>query len=401
LTKESKLKASCPKPKAPYASREEMASSSRALSESPRRGRPSAADSTCEAALHCSQPEALSEESSCQFSTRARPRSRWHVHHSNEGDLTVLRLVFPYLQSLSVLFSARAVCQGWGKVGCDPESVVTVVDVPHPKSVERCTRLKSVKLTGFQMAADRVQDLCGSLTGKSLLEELDLCGLDLSASCTSALLAAALRSCPILQSLRLDQCCLTGAHGAFESQGAIAIFDVLRRRCGAPLRALQLSRNNLTANANSFAVTDALALLIRESASLTTLHLDSCSLTAAGAGPVLEALAAHKSIRDLNLANNTAGSVAVAGSAKLLCVNGGVLQQLRIGGNGLRSHQVQELAHNISKDGMLKILSVGSKDIQLCRLEDIDAMQLQILRHDSSNVAVLDVLMPKRSKSFS
>ena len=66
-----------------------------------------------------------------------------------------------------------------------------------------------------------------------------------------------------------------------------------------------------------------------------------------------KALAAHKSIRDLNLANNTAGSVAVAGSAKLLCVNGGVLQQLRIGGNGLRSHQVGALIIPIHQVGAL------------------------------------------------
>lgn len=310
----------------------------------------------------------------------------------------MLRLVFTYLHTLSVLFSARTVCQAWGKVGCDPASVVTVVDVPHLKAVERCNGLKSIKLGGgFRMPADGVQNLCGALTGKSFLEELDLCGLDLSASCTSALLAAALRSCPALQSLSLAQCCLTGAQGTFEAQGAIAIFDVLRRRCGAPLRVLQLCRNNLTANANSFAVTDALALLVRESASLSTLHLESCSLTAAGAGPILEALAAHKSVRDLNLANNTAGSMACAGSVKLLCAHGGMLQQLRIGGNGLRSHQVQELARDISNDTMFETLSVGSKDIQLRRLVDAGAMQLQVLRHDSLNAAVLDVLIPERS----
>ena len=205
-------------------------------------------------------------------------------------------------------------------------------------------------------------------------QELDLCGLDLSASCTSALLAAALRSCPILQVLlgpflavyhadanhpcsnfvlsfapwlraelhgagspsgwtsvaslgpmvpsslkgqsqssmccegdvaRLCELCScpgnSCTHGTHQGvhQGKLHLLEqgrllsILSQIC---VHCIQLEthstvlhcRNNLTANANSFAVTDVLALLIRESASLTTLHLDSCSLTAAGAGPVLE-----------------------------------------------------------------------------------------------------------------
>jgi len=280
-------------------------------------------------------PLRLPEAQGSSRSQQVQPQSQ-RSSPPLQGEEQLLCRVLSLLQELAMIRTAGAVCREWAKVVDRAAMSATVINTPHLQDIERCEALRSVRLVRSKLSCSQVQILCAGLTGKSSLQVLHLDGVDMSDASARSLFGAALRSCMSLEDLTLVACNL-------QPPGASAIFEALRGRCGTNLRALRLPRNNLTGSANTFVVTDSLALLLRESPQLTELDLTSCSLTAAGAGPVLEALVLHKKVCDLNLTDNTAGSVVLTKVAKLLPVNGGSLRSLRIAGNGLSDHQVQSL----------------------------------------------------------
>ena len=300
----------------------------------------------------------------CHVWPEKRARFRAAVGISNlldEGSL--LPRLMRAVGRLSNLLQCRCVSKAWRRsVGLSQSQVcdkVTTVDMlPAAETLEKCPNVERIELDGAQLSLSEVQDLLEAIAGTPGLVSLNLSGLDLSGPCTSSLLSNALGSLPRLQALYL-----VGSQLASCTHATISVFEALRERVkhsgSMPLHVLDLSKNNLTASANSFVATDALGELIAESHELRTLRLDECQLTAAGARPILDSLSMHRVVRELHIGGNTTGSVAASGSSLLLSVNGGCLERLNLEGNGLRLGDVEQLGATLHEDSCLVWLRLG------------------------------------------
>jgi len=124
--------------------------------------------------------------------------------------------------------------------------------------------------------------------------------------------------------------------------------------------------------------------------------LDDCSLTAAGARPILEAVCGHRGLEVLSIGGNTAGSVAMTAAMELLSSNGGSLRRLNLEGNGLRDRDVEKLAGALREDPEALWVRVGyhPKGLWLGELRKLGRERALREHRDPLDQAFIDTFVP-------